>query len=128
MRTLQTLTIILSFFLSTAAFAQQQEKQETSKSTTMKTYLIERDIPGAGSLSQADLQGASQKSCEVLNKMETGIEWINSYVLEDKFYCVYKAQNEDLIKEHAEKGGFPCTNIMEIKANIDPSTAVAKTN
>lgn len=128
MKTLKTLTIILSVFLSTATFAQQKEKQETSKSTTMKTYLIERDMPGAGSLNQEDLQVASQKSNEVISEMDTDIEWINSYVLDNKLYCVYKAQNEDLIKEHAEKGGLPCTNIMEIKANIDPSTAVKKTN
>ena len=128
MKTLKTLAIILAVFSSSMALAQQNETNEPLKTTTMKTYLIEREMPGAGALTQADLQGASQKSCEVLKEMGTGIEWINSYVLDDKLYCVYKAQSKELIKEHAEKGGFPCTKILEIKANIDPSTALEKKN
>lgn len=128
MKTLKTLTIILAVFSTSMALAQQKEANEPLKSSTMKTYLIEREMPGAGALTQAELQGASQKSCDVLKAMDTNIEWVNSYVLDDKLYCVYNAQSKELIKEHAEKSGFPCNKIMEIKANIDPSTAVAKTN
>lgn len=90
--------------------------------------LIEREIPNAGTLTQADLKGASQKSCEVLKELGNGIEWLNSYVVDDKFYCVYRAENKELIKTHAEKGGFPCNRIMEIKSIIGPSTASIKTN
>lgn len=89
----------------------------------MKTYLIERDIPGAGNLTAADLKGISQKSCSVLKEMGSGIEWVQSYVTGNKVYCVYKAENEALLKEHASKGGFPITNIMEIGSTISPATA-----
>ena len=94
----------------------------------MKMYLIERDMPGVGALTKKDLKGASQKSNEVIKELGPGIEWIKSYVVDDKLYCVYKAQNKEIIKKHAEKGGFPYTNIMEIKANIGPSTAFEKTD
>jgi hypothetical protein len=89
----------------------------------MKTYLIERDIPGAGSLSPAELKGISQHSCSVLKDMGVGIEWMHSYVSGDKIFCVYKAENEDLIREHGSKGGFPVTNIMEVANTISPATA-----
>jgi hypothetical protein len=89
----------------------------------MKTYLIERDIPGAGSLSSAELKGISQHSCSVLNNMGIGIEWMHSYVSGDKIFCVYKAENEELLKEHGSKGGFPITKIMEVANTIGPSTA-----
>jgi hypothetical protein len=89
----------------------------------MKTYLIERDIPGAGSLSSAELKGISQHSCSVLNDMGTGIEWMHSYVSGDKIFCVYKAENEELLKEHGSKGGFPITKIMEVANTIGPFTA-----
>lgn len=125
MKTLKTLTIILTLFTTSMA---SQQKQDNESAKPMKMYLIEREMPGAGKLPQADLQGASQKSNEVLKELGSGIEWINSYVLDDKLYCVYKAESKELIKENAEKGGFPCNSIMEIKENIDPSTAVTKTN
>lgn len=126
MKTLKTLTIILTLFTTSMASAQQ--KQDNKSAKPMKMYLIEREMPGAGKLTLADLQGASQKSNEVLKEMGSGIEWINSYVVDDKLYCVYKAESKELIKEHAEKGGFPCNSIMEIKESINPSTAVTKTN
>ena len=89
---------------------------------SMKTYLIERDIPGAGNLTAADLKGISQKSCGVLKEMN-GIQWMHSYVTGNKIFCVYKAQNEELLREHATKGGFPITNITEIGTTIGPKTA-----
>ena len=88
----------------------------------MPKYLIERDIPGAGQLSPADLQGISQKSCGVLRGMGSGIQWQESYVTADKVYCVYIADSEELIREHAAQGGFPANRIAEIKTVIDPTT------
>ena len=89
----------------------------------MPQYVIEREIPKAGDLKQEELQGISQKSCGILKDMGTGIEWVHSYVTGDKVYCVYNADNADLIKEHAETGGFPANKISEVKNIISPKTA-----
>ena len=94
-----------------------------AKESLMKTYLIEREIPNAGKLSQEELKGISQKSNEVLSTMGDGIEWLHSYVADDKVYCVYKAENEDLIRQHAEMGGFPVNAIQELSTKIGPATA-----
>ena len=91
----------------------------------MKTYLIERDIPGAGKFTPEQLKSISQKSCGVLKEMGPQIEWIQSYVTGDKIFCVYKAQNEELIREHAKKGGFPANKITEVFTEISPATAEA---
>ena len=85
--------------------------------------LIEREIPGAGKLSAKELQGISQKSCGVLKQMGSQIQWIQSYVTDDKIYCVYIAPNEEAVREHARQGGFPANRISEIKSVIDPTTA-----
>jgi hypothetical protein len=89
----------------------------------MKTYLIERDIPGAGNLTPEQLKAISQKSVAVLKEMGPQIQWIQSYVTGDKIFCVYKAENEDLIREHAQKGGFPANKITEVDTQISPATA-----
>ena len=89
----------------------------------MPKYLIERDIPGAGSLSQQQLQGVSEKSCSVLRNLGPQIQWVHSYVTGDKIYCVYIAPNEQIVREHARLGGFPANLISEIKSVIDPTTA-----
>ncbi len=89
----------------------------------MPKYVIEREIPGAGSLSSADLKAVSQKSCSVLSELGTDIQWVQSYVVDDKVYCIYIAPNEDLIREHAQKGGFPANKVSEIRAIIDPTTS-----
>jgi hypothetical protein len=89
----------------------------------MPKFLIEREIPGAGNLSPQELQGISQKSCSVLQNMGPQIQWVQSYVTGDKIYCVYIAPTEDMIREHANQGGFPANRISEIKSNIDPTTA-----
>ncbi|WFP49926.1 DUF4242 domain-containing protein [Methylomonas sp. EFPC3] len=89
----------------------------------MPKYIIERDIPGAGQLTQAELQGISQKSCGVLREMGPRIQWLHSYVTGDKVYCIYIADSEQAIREHAEQGGFPANRIEEIKTVIDPTTA-----
>lgn len=89
----------------------------------MPKYLIEREIPGAGKLSPAQLKAISQTSCGVLKNMGSEIQWIHSYVTTDKIYCIYTAPNEEMIREHARQGGFPANEITEVAAIIDPSTA-----
>ncbi len=89
----------------------------------MPKYIIEREIPGAGNLSAAELKAVSQKSCGVLNKLGPQIQWVQSYVTGDKVYCVYISPNDRLIREHAQQGGFPANRISEVKAMIDPTTA-----
>ena len=89
----------------------------------MPKYVIEREIPGAGNLSPQDLQGISQKSCSVLQNLGPQIQWIESYVTADKIYCVYIAPSEDMIRAHAQQGGFPANRISEVKTTIDPTTA-----
>jgi hypothetical protein len=91
----------------------------------MKKYLIERAIPGIGGSSAEELQAASQRSNEVLEELGPDIQWIESYVVNDMTLCVYMARDEDIIREHAEKSGFPATRITEVKTMIDPSTAEA---
>ena len=89
----------------------------------MPKFLIEREIPGAGTLSAAELQGISQKSCGVLREMGSSIQWVQSYVTDDKIYCVYVAPDEAAIRRHAEQGGFPANRIARITTVIDPTTA-----
>ena len=89
----------------------------------MSKYVIERDIPGVGNLSAEQLQAISQKSCDVLRELGPQIQWLHSYVTGDKIYCIYIAQNEAMVRAHAQRGGFPANRISEIKQVIDPTTA-----
>ena len=91
----------------------------------MPKYVIEREIPGAGDLSAEELQGISQTSCNVLNDMGPQIQWVQSQVTDDKIYCTYIAPNENMVRQHAEQGGFPANKVSEIRAVIDPTTAEA---
>jgi hypothetical protein len=91
----------------------------------MPKYIIEREIPGAGSLTRDQLLGISQKSCDILKKLGPQIQWVESYVTGDKIYCVYFAPNEELIREHARQGGFPANRISAVAEIIDPTTAEA---
>ena len=91
----------------------------------MPKYLIERDLPGAGKLTPAELTGISRKSCEVLQALGPDIQWVQSYVTDDRIYCVYIAPDAELIREHARCGGFPANRIAEVRAGIDPTTAEA---
>jgi hypothetical protein len=91
----------------------------------MPKFVIEREIPGAGAFSPEQLQAISQTSCGVLRTMGPEIQWIHSYVTADKIYCVYFADNEELVKEHAKKGGFPANRVSKITSMIDPATAEA---
>ena len=89
----------------------------------MPKYVIEREIPEAGKLSEQELEAISQKSCGVLNQMGPQIQWVQSYVTDDKIYCVYIAPSEEMVREHAQQGGFPANRISEVKTVIDPTTA-----
>ena len=121
--------IIACILTGSAAFAQTASTSNNSKTenqTQMKTYLIERNIPDAGKFTPDQLQAISQKSCSVLKEMGPDIQWIQSYVVGDKIFCVYKATSEELLREHGQKGGFPVTNIYEVKNIISPATAQGK--
>jgi hypothetical protein len=93
------------------------------KTIHMPRYVIERELPGAGKLSQADLQAISEKSCNVIRELGPKIQWVESFVTEDKIYCIYNAPDKDILKQHAEMGGFPANRIEEIKNVINPVTA-----
>lgn len=91
----------------------------------MPKYVIEREIPGAGQLTAQQLNAISQKSCSVLKNLGPQIQWVESYVTDDKVYCVYIAPNEALVREHAKQGGFPANRVSAIRRMIDPTTAEA---
>jgi len=86
-------------------------------------YVIEREIPGAGKLSAAELQGISAKSCGVLRDLGPSIQWVESYVTDDKLYCIYIAPSEAMVREHARLGGFPANKVSAVRTRIDPTTA-----
>jgi uncharacterized protein DUF4242 len=89
----------------------------------MPKFVIERDIPNAGKLSPKELQAISQKSCSVLTKLGPQIQWVQSYVTNDKIYCIYVAPNEQMVREHAKQGGFPANSVARVMTVIDPTTA-----
>jgi len=89
----------------------------------MPKYVIERNIPNAGKLSAQELHGIAQKSCGVLSKLGPQIQWVQSYVTNDKIYCVYVAPNEQMVREHAKQGGFPANSVARVMTVIDPTTA-----
>ncbi|MGA2446834.1 MAG: DUF4242 domain-containing protein [Opitutaceae bacterium] len=91
----------------------------------MPKYVIERDIPGAGKLTAKELHSISQKSCGVLQKLGPQIQWVESYVTDNKIYCIYIAPDEKLVREHAKQGGFPANRVSEVRRIIDPTTAEA---
>jgi Protein of unknown function (DUF4242) len=91
----------------------------------MPKYVIERDIPGVGDVTPEQVLAISQKSCSVLNNLGPKIQWLHSYVTQDKIYCVYIAPNEETVREHAKQGGFPANRVSEVKLVIDPTSAEA---
>lgn len=132
MKTLKSLLGVVILTLVTSYSLQAQEndviyvkmaEEQHVKKESLKTYLIEREIPNAGDLTEEQLKSISQKSCSVLREMGPGIEWLHSYVTDNKVYCLYKAENMELIKSHAEQGGFPANYIVELSTTIDPTTA-----
>jgi Protein of unknown function (DUF4242) len=110
--------MLLVLFTALASSAQQSTPEKP-----MKTYVIERNIPGAGQFTPDKLKDISKTSCSVLKDMGPSIQWIQSYVTDNKIFCVYKAENEELVREHAKKGGFPITAIYEVSSVISPATA-----
>src|SRR3954462_2999191 len=92
---------------------------------TLRRFIIERDIPKVGSFERDQLRGAAAKSNEVLNQLAPDIQWVESYVADDKTFCVYLAKDEEVIRKHAEVSGFPATKVTEIRRTIDPTTARA---
>jgi hypothetical protein len=120
--------MIFAIMLFTGFAASAQKATEISDTKTfhekeMKTYVIEREIPGAGKLTAEELKGISQTSCGVLKEMGPKIQWLQSYVTGNKIYCIYKAENADLVREHAKKGNFPANSISEVTSVISPATA-----
>ena len=89
----------------------------------MPKYVIERDIPKIGEVTPDQVIAISQKSCSVLNKLGPQIQWVHSYVTDNKIYCIYRAPNEEMVREHAQRGGFPANRISQVKTMIDPTTA-----
>jgi hypothetical protein len=89
----------------------------------MPKYVIERELPGAGQLPAETLQAISQKSCGILSELGPQIQWLHSYVTDDKIYCIYRAESEELVLEHARQGGFPANSVARVRTIIDPTTA-----
>lgn len=89
----------------------------------MKTYLIQRNVPGAGKFTAAERKALAQRSCEVLDQLGPQIQWLHSYITDDNLFCVYKAENAELVREHARRGDFPANYILEVHATISPATA-----
>ena len=120
-------TVLFTFVLFAAqgvmAQAKLADNSKTKNKAEMKTYVIEREIAGAGKFTAADLKGIAQRSCAVVKEMGSNIQWVHSYVTGNKLYCIYKAENEELIREHAKKGGFPVNSISEVASLFSPSTA-----
>jgi len=125
-------TLKIVFVLAVALSTINCANKETSTADMIRAeaananknmYVIEREIPGAGDLTAEDLKGISQVSCGVLGEMGSDIEWLHSYVTGDKIYCVYMATDEELVREHAKKGGFPANSVAKVGTVIDPTTA-----
>lgn len=89
----------------------------------MPKYVIEREIPGAGTLKPEELQAISQKSCNVIRNLQKPVQWVQSFVTDDKIYCVYIAPDEEAVRQHAREGGFPANSIARVRTVIDPTTA-----
>jgi hypothetical protein len=126
-KTLGVLLIIL-MFVSATAFAQSAKNSKTKKemkTKSLNTYVIERQIPDAGKMNAESLQGISKKSCSVITELGPGIEWVHSYVTDNKIFCIYRAENEEILRTHASKGGFPINSINKVSTVISPETATA---
>lgn len=117
---------IVALLLVAALQAPAQNKNTKStnlQKMELKTYVIERDIPNAGKLTAADLKQIAIKSCNTLKGMSANIQWVHTYVTGNKFFCIYKAENEELVREHAKRGEFPITRIYEVANIFSPATA-----
>ncbi|MGZ5286573.1 MAG: DUF4242 domain-containing protein [Flavisolibacter sp.] len=117
------LCLAICTLLSLSSTSSNAQNNPSKNQKEMKSYLIEREIPDAGKLTTEQLKAISQTSCTVLKEMGPRIQWVHSYVTGNKIYCIYKAENMELIREHAKKGGFPANSIVEIANVISPATA-----
>ena len=108
---------------NTKTTAETLRAEMATKNTSQNMYVIEREIPDLGDFTAEQLKGASQTSCGVLEEMGSEIKWLHSYVTNDKMYCVYLAPNEEMVREHAKRGGFPANSVSKVSTVIDPSTA-----
>lgn len=117
-------TLFIMLFTGYASMSQTtNENEKTKNQTEMKTYVIEREIPGVGQFTPEQLRAVSQSSCTILKEMGPQIQWVHSYVTGNKLFCIYKAASEELIRQHAKKGGFPANVITEVSSIISPATA-----
>ncbi|MFH4967012.1 DUF4242 domain-containing protein [Gaetbulibacter sp. M240] len=127
MKTIKSIVILVSLLTTPIIMAQESTAadllRKEASTPKMNMYVIERDIPNVGASTTEDLTNISKKSCSVLDGMGSNIKWVNSFVTGDKIYCVYLAENIELVKEHATKGGFPANKISKVENVIDPSTA-----
>jgi len=127
MRTIKPILILLVTVLACSCANKERTTADLIRADVTNSnknlYVIEREIPGAGNLTTEELQGISQVSCGVLEEMGADIEWLHSYVTGDKIYCVYLATNEELVREHAKKGGFPANSVAKVGTIIDPKTS-----
>ena len=120
------LLIAMMLFTGFAGMAQKStvtNNSKNTKTTEMKTYVIEREIPGASTLTGNQLKDISRNSCSVIKEIGPQIQWVHTDVAGNKFYCIYKAENEELVREHAKKGGFPANSITEVATMISPATS-----
>lgn len=106
-----------------AKIGQSKHRLSDFNGTQMPQFVIEREMPGVGRLGPTDLRAASQTSCSVLRNLGPGIEWVESYVTDDKIYCIYRASNEAIIRRHAGESGFPANSISKVRSVIGPTTA-----
>lgn len=124
MKSLKTLLLLAAtLLLATSVVSAKEDPKPESLPAGQNMYVIERDMPGLGKLTPADLKAASQKSCGVLRGFEGKVTWLHSYVTGDKMYCVYLAPNEELVREHARQGGFPANSVTKVTTIISPQTA-----
>jgi len=127
MKTTKTISVVVIMLCSIAALAQTasvtKSDKNQMKTKTMQTYVIEREIPNAGNLTGADLKTISQTSCSVLKDLGPDIQWVESYVTDNKIFCIYKAESEEILREHAKRGNFPINAIHPLSAMISPETA-----
>lgn len=120
---LKTLIVTLLLSVTAGIAGASEQPRPESLPAGMNMYVIERDMPGLGKMSPAELKAASQKSCSVLRNLGPQVTWLHSYVTGDKMYCVYLAPNEELVREHAKQGGFPANAVNKVTTIIGPKTA-----
>ena len=121
--TLLSLILMLGSLTAYTQTASISKTKNEKSMKTMNTYVIEREVPNAGNLTAADLRGIAQKSCSVLKELGPDIEWVQSYVTDNKIFCIYKAENEAILRTHAMKGGFPINSVHLLSTVISPATA-----